>query len=450
MSSKPLPRRADPKDADPMTTRDAADAPEVASPAGRSRRNTALIFAATLAFTLSLAGSALKNTIQVDFSPIAVDLGVSRGTFAWSTTVFAVVIAVASPVVGVLADRFGGAAVLVSGTVLAGAAFLICAAAPGVSLFASVYGVLGAFAFTMLSYVPLGKLASELFTARGEGLAYAVMTNGPAVGFIVLVPLWVWLGAFASWRAVFVVAGLSMLLVLTPLALLLYRLSGQDEPAPTATPGTPGTADDARLGFGDRLRLAAANPVFLALTVAFTGCGITMAFVDVHLVTDLHEHGMSPGVVSGTLAMLGVFEILGSLAAGRRCDRGRVRQTLLVGYALRGGAMVLVAFDATVTASLAFGVIFGASYLATVVATTLWIGRVLPEGARATGLGLLWTLHSIGAALSSQLGALVADSYNSYTQVAMGEALLVGVSFLLIARLPAPRPAAVPAGASRQ
>ncbi len=405
------------------------------------------MFAAVLAFTLSLSGSALKNTIQVDFSPIAADLGSTLGQFAWSTTTFAVVIAVASPIVGVLADRFGGAAVLVTGTVLAGVTFLACAAAPGVGVFAPVYGVFGAFAFTMLSYVPLGKLASELFAEQGEGLAYAVMTNGPAVGFVVLVPLWVWLGTFVSWRLVFTAAGTAMLAVLTPLALVLRRLSAdtEDEAVP-AEVAVDGDAAGAVSTFRARLGTVLRDRTFRTLSLAFAGCGVTMAFVDVHLVTHLDMAGMGATVVSGTLAVLGVFEILGSLVAGRLCDQGRIKETLVGGYGLRGVAMVLVAFHPTAATSLLFGVVFGVSYLATVVATTLWIGRTLPAGAQATALGLVWTLHSIGAALSSQLGA--AQSHGSYTQVALIEALVVLGSLLLASRLPGPGNPPAPEGPS--
>ncbi|MGF7234839.1 MAG: MFS transporter, partial [Frankia sp.] len=337
--------------------------------AAKERRGTlALACAAILAFTLSLAGSALKSTIQVYFSSIAHGLNADLGVFAWSTTSFAIVIAIASPVVGAMADRFGGAAILVTGSVLAGTTFLVCAAVPSVLLFAPTYGVVGALSFTMMSYVPLGKLADELFAERGEGLAYAVMTNGPAVGFITLVPLWVWVGSFVSWRPIFVAAGVVMLAVLTPLALLLKRLAAEDGDAEGG-----GHIDIARPGFREQVSFALRDRSFVTLAIAFTGCGVTMAFVDVHLVTDLDMAGMQSSVVSGSLSLLGAFEILGALIAGRQCDRGRLKQTLVTGYALRGTAMLMLAFTPTTATSLIFGVVFGASYMVTVVATSIWV-----------------------------------------------------------------------------
>jgi predicted MFS family arabinose efflux permease len=397
-----------------------------------SRRIRSLIFAAALAFTLSLAGSALKSTVQVYFSSIAGSMHVGIGAFAWSTTSFAIAIAIASPVVGVLADRFGGAAVLVAGTALAGAAFLLCAIAPSVLVFAPTYGIVGALSFTMLSYVPLGKLADELFAGRGEGLAYAAMTNGPAVGFIVLVPLWVWVGTMVSWRVVFTVAGAVMLTLLTPLALQIRRLSTDDPDA------GPIVTTDFQLTFRQRLASAVSNRSFVILAIAFGGCGVTMAFVDVHFVADMNMAGMRPAVVSGSLASLGALEIVGSLVAGRMCDRGLIKQTLMIGYAMRGTAMLLFAFTPTTATALGFGVIFGVSYMVTVVSTSLWVARLMPPGSRATAMGLVWTVHSIGAAASSQLGAYAAQSFHSYTRVSLVEAIVVFGSFFLVAGITVP------------
>jgi predicted MFS family arabinose efflux permease len=390
----------------------------------------ALVFAAGLAFTLSLAGSALKSTVTVNFPDIAHGLNTTVDRFAWSTTIFAIGIALASPLVGAMADRWGGSTVLTTGTVLAGAAFLLCAAAPGVLQFAPTYGVLGSISYTMLSYVPLGKLADELFAGRGEGLAYAAMTDGPAVGFIVLVPLWVWLGSQLSWRTVFVAVGAIMLVLLTPLALLLGRLSASGDVGPASAP--------LPMSIGERLRTVLGDRDFIFVTLAFGGCGVTMAFVDVHLVNDLQMADMPGGVVSGTLSLLGLFELIGSLVAGRLCDHGLIRPTLVVGYGLRALAMFMLVAAPNTASSLGFGVVFGASYMVTVVATMLWIGRLLPAGVKATGMGLTWLVHQAGAALSSQLGAFAEQRSGTYGPVALAEAVVVLVSALLVFRLPRP------------
>ncbi|PWI16777.1 hypothetical protein DI272_23390 [Streptomyces sp. Act143] len=399
-----------------------------------------LLVLSAAAFLLTLAGSALKNTVQVYFVPMADTFGGSRGALAWATTLFAVTVAVASPLVGAIADRIGGAATLAVGTALSGAALVGCALAGRLWLFVAVYAVVAALASTMLSYVPLGVLVDELFRDGRKGLMYALLTNGAAVGFVVLVPLWSWLGTWASWQHVLLVVGLAFLFVLAPVALLVARASGKvtsadaDEEASAQQ-----TEEPVRLSFAARFRLTARNGDLRRLALAMFACGATMAFIDVHFIPLMHDHGLGHTVSSTAVALLGVFEIAGGLLAGWLCDRGRIKAVLVSAYAVRGVAMLLVALTPTGTVAIAFGIVFGISYLATVIATTMWAARVLPVEVRGFGMGLVWTVHALGTALTSELGAQMADSTHSYTPVTLGCAALAAAACVLVlaSRVPA-------------
>ncbi|MBE8471381.1 MFS transporter [Streptomyces justiciae] len=389
-----------------------------------------LLVLSAAAFLLTLAGSALKNTVQVYFVPMADTFGGSRGALAWATTLFAVTVAVASPLVGAIADRIGGAATLAVGTALSGAALVGCALAGRLWLFVAVYAVVAALASTMLSYVPLGVLVDELFRDGRKGLMYALLTNGAAVGFVVLVPLWSWLGTWASWENVLLVVGLVFLFVLAPVALLVARASGKV----TSADAEAAVPDESpvRLSFAERFRLTTRNADLRRLALAMFACGATMAFIDVHFIPLMHDHGLGHTVSSTAVALLGVFEIAGGLLAGWLCDRGRIKAVLLSAYAVRGVAMLLVALTPTGTVAIAFGIVFGISYLATVIATTMWAARVLPVEVRGFGMGLVWTVHALGTALTSEVGALMADSTHSYTPVTLGCAALAAAACVLV------------------
>jgi MFS family permease len=143
------------------------------------RRPAARVSAfAAVAFLLCLAASSLKNTVQVFFVPIADGFDVSRASLAWSTSLFALTFAVASPLVGALADQIGPRRVLTWGTGLAGLTFAACAWAPTVGVFALIYGLAAATAYSMLSYVPVGVLVDEVFPSRRKGFFYGLLTNG--------------------------------------------------------------------------------------------------------------------------------------------------------------------------------------------------------------------------------------------------------------------------------
>ncbi|MBP0460145.1 MFS transporter [Streptomyces montanisoli] len=422
--------------------------PGVKAP-GPSRSLLPLLVAAAL--LLTLAGSALKNTMQVYFLPMADSFGGSRGDLAIATTLFAVTVAVASPLVGGISDRIGGAATLAVGTALAGASFIGCALTGQLWLFVLVYGAVAALAYSMLSYVPLGVFVDQLFQDGRKGIVYALLTNGAALGFIILVPLWSWLSTITTWRQVLLVTGLAFLLVLTPLAVLVARRSARM----TRAAADEDSADrPQRMSFAARLAVAARHRELRVLAAAFFACGVTMAFIDVHFMPMMHDDGMSHSTSSTTMMLLGVFEVIGGLLAGWLCDRGAIKSVLIGAYALRGAAMLLIATAPFPVPVLLFGVIFGVSYLATVVATAMWAARVLPPEVRGTGMSLVWTVHAFGTALCSEAGAVVADATHSYLWVTSGCAALAAVACLLVTALRDPRHAAyaapAPAGAGAE
>ncbi|MFF3868872.1 MFS transporter [Micromonospora sp. NPDC001898] len=385
-------------------------------------------FAAAASFLISLAGSSLKSTVQVFFLNIADGFDVSRGSLAIATTLFAVVTAVTSSVIGHLADRIGAIPVLAIGTALNGIVLLLSAMASELWMFVLTYGVVGAVAVTMLSFVPLGVLADQLFQGRNSGLFYALLTNGAAVGFMVLVPLWTYLDNTMSWNKVLFAIGVFFLVVLLPLSLALVRLSISRQPARVAP----------RVSFWSATATTFRHPQMRALVLAFIGCGTTMAFIDVHFFPHLHDHGISDSVGASAVAVLGALEIIGALAAGRLCDLGWTRATLIGAYALRAAAMVMLLFVNSPATVIAFGAVFGVSYLATVVATTVWATRALPPGVRGTALGVLWAVHMLAVAATSQVGAILADLQHSYTVTIGASAVLTLAAVVLVAVQPSP------------
>ncbi len=394
----------------------------------RSRLSTGLALTVLLGFVVCLLGSSMKNTVQVFFEPMAGSFGEARGTFAIATTVFAITYAVAAPLTGMLADRIGPTRVLTVGTALGGAALLLCGATSSFPLLVAVYGICASFAYAMLSYVPIGVLVDRLFKDGRKGFVYALLTNGTAAGFMLLVPLWSWLEHYTVWRRVFEGLGVLLLVAITPLTLLLSRN------APARSPGADGTVLTAR----QRWRLVLRSNVLWRLAGALFACGATMAFIDVHMMAYLSDNHISKGVSSGCMVLLGGCEIVGSLVAGRLCDRSMVKSVLISGYLVRGAAMFLLAVHPSTASLMVFGVVFGSSYLVTVVATTVWIMRVFPVEVKGVAMGMIWTVHQIGAALTSQLGGVVYDREHSYVPVIIATGLIALVAAFVVATISSP------------
>ncbi|WP_426624816.1 MFS transporter [Leifsonia sp. McL0607] len=382
-----------------------------------------------VAILISLMGSSLKNTVQVFFVPMADSFGYPRGEFAIATTIFAATIALASPAIGALSDRFGPLLVMRAGLVVSAAMFALITVAQSFLLLAILYGVLGALGYASLSYVPIGVLVDRAFPADRRGFFYALVTNGTAIGFIVLVPLWIWLETMTSWQSVLIALSVLFAVVLLPLSFTV-RAPDAKRLATTAT---------SHVERSRALAVMRCGP-FIPLVLAFMACGVTMAFVDVHLIPDMHDHGVAPTTVSTAMVLLGFTEIVGAFVAGFFCDRGRIRSVLLSAYLLRGASIVLLAISPNDVVIQLFGVIFGSSYLMTVVATTVWIARLYPPHVRGLLLGIMWAAHQVGAALSSQLGATLHDVLDSYDPIIYIGAAFCVVSIIIVAALREPAP----------
>jgi predicted MFS family arabinose efflux permease len=354
---------------------------------------------------------------------MAHSLGVSQGTFAVAPSAFMLVYAVASPATGYIADRVGAKMTLAAGLVIGGVLFLVGGSVGSFGWFAVCYGVGMAFAYAALSYVPLGVFVDEMFPPHRRGLIYATLMNGTAVGFIALVPLWIALGG-GRWRSVYVGLAVAMFVLAVVAMVLLPR-----DKAASVT--APGGAKAAPVDYRGAISALLRSPVFWTVSIAFIGCGVTMGFIDVNLVPYMDMMGMSAPTVSTTVALLGAAEIVGGLLAGYLCDRGSPLRVLAGCYLIRALSLVILMLAPTALDAAAFGLLFGISYLGTVVASSMFIINSVDPRAKGLALGLMWLMHQIGAFASSEGGGLSYSGLHTYDPVAIGSAAIAAVSFLI-------------------
>ena len=367
-----------------------------------------------IAFTIVFLSTAVKGVYQAYFVPLAEHFGGGRALFAWSGGLFMLVIGVASPVVGALSDRLGPLRTAACGAFVAGLGFVLAAIwSDSLPVFALAFGVLGAFGLTAMGFVPMGVLVDRLFESRRKGLAYAIVTNGSAIGFIVLSPLWVWLQPQAAWTTVFLAVGV---LFAVPVTAVLVLVSGIEPAAPA------GRADEPAPSVW---RVVRADPVFYVLAFGFLGCGATMAFIDVHLLAHWQDKGVSRLAMGYGLSTLGVLELLSGMAAGAMAMHFDKHRLLALFYALRSFAVLLLVPGFGV---LPFAICFGASYLGTVILTSMFCFERYGAAIKGRVFGLLFLVHQLGAFASVQLGALSFEQSGSYldTLLALAGLTLAG------------------------
>jgi MFS family permease len=385
---------------------------------GHRNARTIVYFLVAIGFAVMFASTAIKGIYQVYFVQLAEHYGQGRAQFAWSGGLFMLATGVMSPLVGALSDRVGPLRTSAIGAFAAGIACVSVAVWHQSLVFFSVaFGVVGAFGLAAMTFVPMGILVDRLFEERKKGLAYAVVTNGTAIGFIVLSPMWIWLQPQASWIAVFGAVGIALALPITAALWLVSRW----EPSSGPARGAQMHKQDA-----SAWSVVQHDSVFYVLAAGFFGCGATMAFIDVHLLAHWQDQGVPRLEMAFAMSILGVLELLSGIASGMLALRFDKHRLLALFYAMRSLSMLLLL--APWLGILPFAILFGASYLGTVILTSMFCFERYGSHIKGKVFGLLFLVHQVGAFLTVQLGAWSFESSRSYVHTIMGLALLTLVS----------------------
>jgi MFS family permease len=378
----------------------------------RVSRAVTLLLVAT-GFAVMFASTAVKGVYQVYFVQLATHFGQGRAQFAWSGGLFMLATGLMSPLVGALSDRVGPLRTSAIGALAAGLAYAGAAWwHQSLVWFSLAFGIVGAFGLAAMTFVPMGVLVDRLFEARRKGLAYAVVTNGTAIGFIVLSPFWIWLQPQAAWTTVFGAVGM---VFAVPVAATLWWLSRWEPPAP-ATASTQAQAS--------AWAIVRRDPVFYVLAAGFFGCGATMAFIDVHVLAHWQDLGVPRLEMGYALSALGVLELASGIASGALALRFDKHRLLAGFYAMRCAAMLLLLVPQA--GVLPFALLFGSSYLGTVILTSMFCFERYGSQVKGRVFGLLFLVHQAGAFLSVQLGARSFEATGSYVQTIVALGVVTG------------------------
>ncbi|WP_296265020.1 MFS transporter [Pseudomonas sp. UBA6562] len=387
-------------------------------------------------FVVMFLSSALKGLYQVYFVDLATHFGEGRAALATAGSLFVLTIGLVSPVVGWLSDRVGPLGTVALGSVSAGVVLLgVTVVGTQLMLFTLLYGLLGAFALAAMTYVPMGILVDRLVAERFKAFAFAFVTNGTSIGFIVLSPLWIVLQQRVGWQPVFSWVGL---IFLVPLSLALYWVART----------VPLKPDPQAALVKHSMTFLLRDPRFFVLALSFASCGATMAFIDVHLVSFWQDEALPSSVQARGLSLLGVLELISGLLAGWLATRYNKGLLLMMFYLLRTAAVIVLLTTPGPLGTYLFAVLFGASYLGTVVLTSAFCFALYGAEIKGKVFGLLFLVHQLGALLATQLGALDFDRHHSYalTLAGLATATLVAAvaSLWLVSARAAPEATASP------
>lgn len=392
-----------------------------AVPPARPRRgpHRAWIIAG-VAFVTLIGAAAFRSVPSVLIDPLHTEFGWSRATISSAVSINLLLFGLISPFAAALMDRLGMRRV-VSG------ALVLVAAGSGLTVFMDsswqlllCWGLLVGVGTGSMSMPFVATVTGRWFVNR-QGLVSGVLTAAGATGQLVFLPLVAVLARDYGWRTPSVTVALAALAVV-PLVVLWLR----DYPSQVGTTAYGATGDEvvqapvvgsSAARAVRALSEAARTPTFWLLAGGFAICGMsTNGLVGTHFVTAAHDHGMPHTTAASLLALIGIFDVAGTIFSGWLTDRVDPRLLLAGYYTLRGLSLLILPslFTPHVQPSMwVFVIFYGLDWIATVPPTV----ALCRDRFGMTGpivFGWVFASHQVGAAIAAVGAGGIRDISGSY------------------------------------
>ncbi|WP_454695261.1 MFS transporter [Achromobacter aegrifaciens] len=419
-------------------------------PFRRAGQKYAFVVVAVIFLSL-LVSAGLRSSPSVLLVPLEETFGWSRSTISLAAAVGIFLYGMVGPFAAAAMERFGLRRVLIG-------ALVVMAASSAASAFMTeswhlllTWGVFSGLGSGAVAVVLGATVVNRWFT-KHRGVMMGLLTASSATGTLVFLPVLAALASSGDWtRVVWTVAAAAAALV--PLAWWLVpdRPSSVglvpfgSDPHALPAPAAPRTGMLAAT-FGALAR-ASRTRTFWFLFATFFVCGFTTnGLVGTHLIALCGDHGMPEVQAAGLLALMGIFDLIGTTASGWLTDRYDPRKLLFVYYGLRGLSLIYLPYSDFSFYSLSiFAIFFGLDWIATVPPTLRLTTEAFGERDAAIVFGWIVAGHQLGAASAAWMAGAVREAQGSYLMafvISGMTGLIAAVIALMIGRKRAvPQPA---------
>jgi len=398
---------------------------------------------AAVAFVALIGAAGFRAAPSVLMVPLQEEFGWSRGAISAAVSVNLVLFGLVAPFAAALIERLGIRPVVAAALTLvaAGSALTVFVSASWQLVFC--WGLLVGVGTGSMALVFAATVANRWFVRR-RGLVTGVLTAASATGQLIFLPVLAALAQRYGWRvASLVVAGAALAVVPLVLGLMRERPESVGMRPYGAPDGyvEPSAGRPSALGV---LRTASRSRAFWLLVGGFAICGATTnGLIGTHFIPAAHDHGMATTAAAGLLALIGIFDIVGTVGSGWLTDRVDSRALLGVYYGLRGVSLLLLPllFASSVRPNMLIFIIFyGLDWVATVPPTV----ALCREYFGATGtvvFGWVFASHQLGAAVAATAAGVARDAFGDYVTtllIAGGLSVVAAGLSVAIRRLPQP------------
>jgi len=404
--------------------------------------------------------------------------------FGWSTTVLSLAVSInlvlfglTAPFAAALMERFGIRKVTSLALCLIGLGSALTVFVNQSWQILLTWGLLIGLGAGSMALVFAATIANTWF-AKSRGLVIGILTAGSAAGQLVFLPFIAALAQNPGWRGASLLIAAGALAVV-PLVLRWLRNSPADvgvlpygaektdtgepntgepstgapaleasdggttatttgKPAAVVVSAVPGDSPNAAIRALQVLKRASKVRTFWALVAGFAICGATTnGLIGTHFIPSAHDHGMPETTAAGLLAVVGIFDIVGTIASGWLTDRFNPKVLLAVYYQFRGiGLLVLpLLLGSSVEPSMIiFVVVYGLDWVATVPPTAA-ICRSVFGADGSVVFGWVFAAHQLGAAAAAFLAGFIRDATGHYNYAWLGAAAMCTVAAVISATI---------------
>lgn len=358
----------------------------------------------------------LRQSLGLFMRPMTLELGISAATFGFAIALQNIVWGLSQPFVGALADRYGPRPVLVGTALVYAAGLMLMVFARTVPGGLEIAGFLAGVGTAGTGFGVLIGTVSRATPPEKRSQTVGLVAAAGSLGTMVIAPIGQGLIDGFGWQAamaVFAALAASMVLLSLPI---------REQPL------AHGNSPTVNLNLGQAVREAMAHRGYVYMTLAFFACGFQLVFITTHLPAYLQICGVAPGVGASALALIGLFNTVGTYIFGLLGARYSQKHLLALIYLLR--TLFIVAFllaPVTATSTLVFAAAMGFLWLGVAPLVTGIIGRVFGLTHFNTLYGIVFLSHQVGSFFGAWMGGVVFDRMGSY-DFAWGALIVIGVT----------------------
>lgn len=371
------------------------------------------------AFAVLLLAAGTRSTMGVLIDPLHEEFGWSRGTIGFAVSINVLLFGFIGPFAAALQQKYGLRRVTMTAlTIIAIGTALSTRISEPWQLFL-IWGLVVGTGTGCMATVFASTVASRWFVAR-RGLVTGALTAATASGQLIFLPLLTHLADNQGWRWVGTTVAIGVAAAI-PVVFLFLRDNPGDVglvPYGAAADFQPAVVTGSPIGNAiGALRGAWGSGTFWILWLSFAVCGLsTSGLVQTHFISAAHDHGISHTQAGSYLAMIGIFDIVGTIASGWLTDRYDPRKLLMAYYALRGLSLFVLDPALVSGGSSLFGFMtfYGLDWVATVPPT---IALCIEHFGRDRGplvYGWVFAGHQVGGAFAAWGAGWLHDTTGTY------------------------------------